>query len=124
MHFHYLMIKYPYHIEGGISMNDASLIKDLCEKQIESALEETLLHSECYLAAQKEVEKEMADLFQLNLNTKQLSAIDRVITASNEFGTEYGRVAYHQGFQDGVKLIAEIIDIASEPSDTKNQKKE
>lgn len=97
-------------------MNEDSLLFSLCETQIEAALEETLMHCERYQKVEHEMEKEEEYLFKLNLTTEQLLVVERVISSNNYCGMEYGRVAYHQGFQDGIKLMAEILDIIQKPS--------
>lgn len=97
-------------------MNKDSLLFSICETQIETALEESLMHCERYQKAEFEMEKEEEYLFKLNLNTEQLLAAERVISSNNYCAMEYGRVAYHQGFLDGIKLMAEILDIIQKPS--------
>lgn len=44
----------------------------------------------------------------MKLTKGQMKAVDRAISAANASGAEYGKVAYNEGFYDGLKLISEL----------------
>lgn len=89
-------------------MAEENLIKILAEERIYNALEDKLKVSPSYLKAMKEQRKTSEKLDKMKLTKKQMKAVDRAISAANAGGAEYGKVAYNQGFYDGLKLISEL----------------
>lgn len=89
-------------------MAEDNLIDILTKERINNALEDKLRLASCYLEAGNEQRKTSDKLDKIKLSKKQMKAVDRAISAANASGAAYGRVAYKQGFQDGIKLISEL----------------
>lgn len=89
-------------------MAEDNLIDLLTKVRINNALEDELRVASCYLEALNEQRKACDKLDKMKLSKKQMRAVDRAISAANAVGAAYGRVAYKQGFQDGIKLISEL----------------
>lgn len=89
-------------------MTEDNLIDILFEERICHALEDKLNVAPSYLETTKEQRKTTDKLDKMKLTRKQMKTIDQAISAANASGAEYGRIAYSQGFQDGLKLISEL----------------
>ena len=94
-----------------IATENDTLVNQLFIQRIEQALEVSLQEDIQYLKAEKTAFEKVNFLDTLGLNAKQNQAIDTAITALNDLGNEYGRVAYLQGFRDSLKLITELHDL-------------
>lgn len=92
-------------------MKESTLLDELFEERINSALEIALDANENYQNSLKKLDEMLDKLLNTNLSKKQKLKVDRVISASNLCGFEYGRVAYRQGFYDSMNLMAELWDI-------------
>lgn len=92
-------------------MKENKLLDELFEERINSALEIALLSDEDYQNSIRDVDKLMNKLLKTKLSKKQRLKIDRVISANNFCGAEYGRIAYKQGFYDSINLMVELSNI-------------
>lgn len=91
-------------------MKKNGLLEELFNSRMIHALETTAATDQDYLEVSKKEDELLNKLDKKNLNRKQRVAVDRVISAANSCGAEYGRMAYRQGFQDAIKLIAELSE--------------
>lgn len=91
-------------------MKKDGLLEELFSSRIIHALETTAATDQDYQEVSKKEDELLNKLDKKNLNRKQRVAVDRVISATNSCGAEYGRMAYRQGFQDAIKLIAELLE--------------
>lgn len=91
-------------------MKKDGLLEELFNSRMIHALETTAATDQDYLEVSKKEDELLNKLDKKNLNRKQRVAVDRVISATNSCGAEYGRMAYRQGFQDAFKLIAELSE--------------
>lgn len=92
-------------------MKESKLLNELFVERIDSALEEVLDTDEDYQNSIKKVDELLDILLKTKLSKKQRLKIDRLISACNACGAEYGRVVYRQGFYDSMNLIAELSEI-------------
>lgn len=92
-------------------MNERKLLNELFEERIDGVLEVSLDADEDYQNSIKKVDDLLDKLLKTKLSKKQRLKIDRVVSANNACGAEYGRLAYRQGFYDSMNLIAELSEI-------------
>lgn len=85
-----------------------NLLNYLWGERIRGALEASLQQDEDFQKATRISNIEQDNLNIIGLSSEQTKAIDRVISANNAVGAEYGRVAYRQGFSDSLKLLSEL----------------
>lgn len=89
-------------------MEEDNLIDILTKERINNELEDKLRVASCYLEAVNKQGKACDKLDKMKLTKNQKRAVDQAISAANASGAAYGRIAYNQGFQDGIKLISEL----------------
>lgn len=92
-------------------MKENKLLEALFRERMDGALEMALEADEDYQYSTKKIDELLDKLLKTKLSKKQRLKIDRVVSASNSCGAEYGRVAYKQGFYDSINLMAELMDI-------------
>lgn len=92
-------------------MKRDSLLEELFISRMIHALEATAAMNQDYQEVSKKEDKLLNKLDKKKLSRKQRLAVDRVLSAANNSGSEYGRLAYRQGFQDAIKLIAELSEL-------------
>lgn len=92
-------------------MPENSLLENLFDIQISTDLEEVLKEDAEYRETRKQIDKTFKKLKKLELSRKQMLIIDRVVSATNANGSVYGRMAYRKGFQDGIKLLSELMQL-------------
>lgn len=92
-------------------MPENSLLENLFDIQISTDLEEALKEDAEYRGTRKQIDKTFKKLKKLELSRKQMLIIDRVVSATNANGSVYGRMAYRKGFQDGIKLLSELMQL-------------
>lgn len=88
-----------------------NLLNYLWGERIHGALEAALQQDEDFQKATQISNSEQDNLDTIGLSSEQTKAVDRVISANNAAGTEYGRVAYRQGFSDNLKLLSELYHL-------------
>lgn len=91
-----------------IYMEKEKLIDILVDERIHNALENALEENAEFQSAQSEHDKACAELNEAGLSKEQSQITDKAISTANECGAAYGAVAYRQGFNDGIKLAAEL----------------
>lgn len=74
-------------------MNENKLLDALFEERIDCALELALDADEDYQNSTRKADELLDRLLKTKLSKKQRIKIDRVISANNACGAEYGRVA-------------------------------
>ena len=89
--------------------NHQSMLRAICEDRTDAALEETLQMDKDYLKEKTEANRLIDQIEELGLNRGQWEAVDKALSACNDRGSEYGRAAYRQGFQDAVRLGVELF---------------
>lgn len=88
-----------------------NLLNYLWGERIHGALEAALQQDKDFQKATQISNSEQDNLDTIGLSSEQTKAVDRVISANNAAGTEYGRVAYRQGFSDSLKLLSELYHL-------------
>lgn len=92
-------------------MKNESLLQKLFDIRLKCDLTKALQDDKEYQLASNHLEKKINKVEKIKLSRKQWKAIDKALSASNHCCTEYGRVAYHQGFLDAIKLISELSEL-------------
>lgn len=92
-------------------MKRDGLLDDFFLNRINHALETTAAIDKSYQEAAKKEDELFNKLNKRKLSRKQKLAVDRVISAANDCGAEYGKMAYRQGFQDAIKLLEELSSL-------------
>ena len=72
---------------------------------MEHALKDVLEKDEQYRQVNEMTKQKIKEIDKIELSQSERKIIDRVLSATNERSSEYGRVAYRQGFLDAVNLI-------------------
>lgn len=88
--------------------SEESVLKDMYKVREEGAIEEVLKRDEMYQEINMKAYDKVQKIDKINFSTEQWKMIDEALSVSNERNSEYGRVAYYQGFKDAVKLMLEI----------------
>lgn len=76
--------------------------------RIEEALEKRLREDRDYQRINAETRREIKKIEKAELNREQWIAVDNALSACNERSSHYGKLAYHQGFQDAIYLLKGI----------------
>ncbi|SHK83291.1 hypothetical protein SAMN02745136_03446 [Anaerocolumna jejuensis DSM 15929] len=87
------------------------VLEELFSTRINHALELSLTMDENYNKVVKKEENLLNKLAKIKLSNKQRLAVDKAFSANNACSAEYGRIAYQQGFQDALKLMAELLKL-------------
>lgn len=61
-----------------------------------------------YNSALKEQDAAVEELYKSDLSKEQKLLIDRAISATNQCGAIYGKIAYRLGMYDGIRLMSEL----------------
>lgn len=85
-----------------------SVLNDMYKAREEGGIEDVLKRDEKYQEINKKAYDKVQKIDKINFSTEQWKMIDEALSVSNERNSEYGRVAYYQGFKDAVNLISEI----------------
>ena len=83
-----------------------NLLNYLWDERMHGALEASLQQDEDFQKATRIFKSEQDNLDTIGLSNEQTKAVNRVISANNAAGAEYGRVAYRQEFSDSLKLLS------------------
>lgn len=87
------------------------VLDEIFSSRMNHALELSLAMDENYNKVVKKEENLLNKLGKIKLSNKQRLAVDRALSANNACSAEYGRIAYRQGFQDAIKLMAELLKL-------------
>ena len=63
---------------------------------------------EKYRKVNEMTKQKIKEIDKIELSQGEWKIIDRALSATNERSSEYGRVAYRQGFLDAVKLLKRL----------------
>lgn len=89
-------------------MKKEKLLDVLSEERLYGALEESLKGSKEHRLAEKEHHKACDELEKVGLSKKQNKAVENALSTASHCSAVYGAVAYRQGLDDGIKLMAEL----------------
>lgn len=89
----------------GVSKANKTLLEGLYKERVEQALQDVLEKDEKYRKVNEMTKQKIREIDKIELSQGEWKIIDRALSATNERSSEYGRVAYRQGFLDAVKLL-------------------
>lgn len=81
------------------------IIDTLYKERIEKKLQEALKMDKEYQKVNDETKWKIREIDNIGLDKMAWDIIDNALTATNERSSEYGRVAYRQGFMDAIQLL-------------------
>lgn len=87
------------------------ILEEFFETREKSALEEKLREDSRYQKKRNKISRCLEELENVEFTRKQWDVIDAALSSCNERDSEYARVAYCFGFQDGVKLLMEVLEL-------------
>lgn len=93
-------------------MKQKRLLDRIASQRMESDIDAVLRKDRMYRGAVRHQDAAFDELKKLGLDKEQRLIIDRAISADNECGAVYGALAYRLGMKDGIRLMAEIGEIA------------
>lgn len=92
-------------------MKENGLLEISAAHRTMADLDEILKKDKCYQEALAE-EKTASDMMDsMNFTDEQEKAVDRVISAYNQYGAAYGSAAYRFGMEDGIRIRMEMEEI-------------
>ena len=103
---------------NGKQIKNKELLKMFCDERIETALQTLILNKKEYSDMNKESIEIYAYAQQLGFTAKQFLVFDQAVAIANARGGMYGDEAYYQGFEDGIRLLSEILHIKPTVIDT------
>lgn len=103
---------------NGKQTKNKELLKLFCDERIETALQTRILNKKEYCDMNKESVEIYEYAQQLGLTTKQFLVFDQAIAIANARGGMYGDEAYYLGFEDGIRLLSEILNVKPTVIDT------
>ncbi|WP_052446877.1 hypothetical protein [Candidatus Soleaferrea massiliensis] len=78
--------------------------------RLDTAFETSIKDNENYQKLNEKTSQKIFRIDHIGLNREQWNVVDAALSACNERSTYFGDMAYHQGFKDAVKLLAEIFE--------------
>ena len=88
-----------------VSNANKTLLEGLYKERVEHALKDVLEKDEQYRQVNKMTKQKIKEIDRIELSQSEWKIIDRALSATNERSSEYGRVAYRQGFLDALSLL-------------------
>ncbi|MFR9145035.1 MAG: hypothetical protein ACLVJ4_00205 [Mediterraneibacter sp.] len=88
-----------------VSNVNKTLLEGLYKERVEHALKDVLEKDEKYRQVNEMTKQKIKEIDKIELSQGEWEIIDRALSATNERSSEYGRVAYRQGFLDAVSLL-------------------
>lgn len=95
--------------EENAKGKESRILEEFFETREKSALEEKLREDSRYQKKRNKISKCLEELENVEFTRRQWDVIDTALCSCNERDSEYARVAYCLGVQDGVKLMFEIF---------------
>lgn len=92
-------------------MGKEKLLGTFARKRLRTAVERAVSIDREYQCALKKQDMEFKKLDGIGLSNEQYKIVDGIVLATNYCGAIYGSVAYGQGLQDGIRLMAELNKI-------------
>lgn len=87
------------------------ILEEFFEAREKSALEEKLKEDSRYQKKRNKISRCLEELENVEFTRKQWDVIDAALSSCNERDSEYARVAYCLGVQDGMKLLMEVLEL-------------
>lgn len=97
--------------EGMTRIMEESILAELFEARENTVLEENLRKDSGYQEKKNKISRCISKLENIEFTSKQWEVVDVALSSCNERDSEYARVAYCLGFQDGVKFLIEVMEI-------------
>lgn len=91
--------------ESSAFNTNTTILEGMYKERVERALKEVLKKDEKYCRVNEETKQKIKDIDQIELTKDEWEIIDTALSAVNARSSEYGRVAYQQGFLDAVSLL-------------------
>ncbi len=95
--------------ESRKSSPESSILESFFRERKAGALESSLNENADYQTEVREYNEEISRLEQSGLSKEQFNTVNKVISAANAIGAEYGTAAYRQGFHDARRLVTELF---------------
>lgn len=95
--------------EENAKGKESRILEEFFETREKSALEEKLREDSRYQKKRNKISKCLEELENVEFTRRQWDVIDSALSSCNERDSEYARVAYCLGFQDGMKLLMEVF---------------
>lgn len=75
---------------------------------MDGAIEQAVEKDKKYQEVNEKTNSKISNIEKVKFNSEQWRLVDEALSASNEIGSEYGRVTYYQGFKDAISLLTEF----------------
>ena len=85
-----------------------SVLQQIIRNRLDTALEDTLRKDRKYQNSKQKAKEKAGRLSEDMFTPEQWNLIDDALEESNASGSEYGRVAYQQGFFDALSFFKDI----------------
>lgn len=85
-----------------------SVLQQIIRNRLDTALEDTLRKDRSYQNSKQKAKEKAGRLSEDMFTPEQWDLIDDALEESNASGSEYGRVAYQQGFFDALSFFKDI----------------
>lgn len=86
-----------------------SVLQQIIRNRLDTALEDTLRKDRRYQNSKQKAKEKAGRLSEDMFTPEQWDLIDDALEESNASGSEYGRVAYQQGFFDALDFFKDIL---------------
>lgn len=97
--------------EENDKRKEPCILEEFFETREKTALEEKLRADSRYQKKRNKISKCLEELENVEFTRRQWDAIDAALSSCNERDSEYARAAYCLGFQDGMKLLMEVLEL-------------
>lgn len=91
-----------------------SVLQQIIRNRLDTALENTLRKDRRYQNSKRKAEEKSGRLSEDMFTPEQWDLIDDALEESNASGSEYGRVAYQQGFFDALSFFKDMHSMKGE----------
>ncbi len=91
-----------------------SVLQQIIRNRLDTALEDTLRKDRKYQNSKQKAKEKAGRLSEDMFTPEQWDLIDDALEESNASGSEYGRVAYQQGFFDALSFFKDIHSMKGE----------
>lgn len=92
------------------------MLREMFDARVGTGLEKALREDKEYMEIKEKTKQIIDRVDEIELTSYQWHVVDEALSASNERGSVYGRVAYYQGFKDAVNLLIESWQADNEKS--------
>lgn len=87
------------------------ILNDILNYRLNAVLDQVLRLSESYKNADDKSNRVLEKTLSLMSTDEQQLAIDDLVSIYNNCAVEYAKIAYQQGFYDGINLVTELLGI-------------